>query len=101
MRSRHLLVLAAAVAIAACAQPAPMPSSAMTPEQIRAAASDRNVTVACASFDALLYGKVTSVYMVLDRGVLAQGTVTVGADCTSTVFAAPAAAPVSTLATTP
>ena len=73
MRFTRLLAAATILAITACAQPAQMPSSAMTPEQIRAAASDRNVTVACASFDALLYGKVSSVYLVLDRGVLSQG----------------------------
>lgn len=95
------LAVAVAVAVAACAQPAPMPGSATTPEQIRAAASDRNVTIACASFDALLYGKVSSVYMVLDRGVLTQGTVTVAADCASMVFAAPTEAPAAAPTTKP
>lgn len=86
--------LVAALLLAACAQPGPLPNDrvAMTPEQIRAAASDRNATVACASFEALLYGRATTVYVVLDRAVLQPGEVSIsGSDCSVTIGAGAAA----------
>lgn len=82
--------IAAALLLAGCAQPGALPNdhAAMTPEQIRAAAGDRNANIACTSFNALLYGTVTTVYIVLDRGVLQSGTVGVSAGCAVTIQSA-------------
>lgn len=93
MKTTTTAALVAVALVAACAQPMPLPNNhaAMTPEQIRAATSDRNANVACASFDALLYGKVSTVYVVLDRAVLPAGTVSVGADCAVTITSVPPA----------
>lgn len=85
------ILLVAAAVLAGCASPLPLPNDAgrMTPEQLRAVASDRNANVACTTFDAVLYGKATAVFLVLDRGVISSGSVVVTADCQIAITGGP------------
>ena len=62
----------------------------MSAEQITASSKIKDASVACTRATTI-YGSVTSLWVNLDKGVLAQGSVTVAPDCQSvTINNAPA-----------
>lgn len=91
-RSTLLATLIAAAALAAgCGTTVPADPQKMSPEQLQAWAKDRNATASCVTTDSL-WAKVTTTWVVLDRGTISAGSVAVGADCSVTISATPAPA---------
>ena len=80
---RRWLAIACALALAGCVQPPQLPAD------VARAAAERNAVVSCASFQSLVYGSVTTIHIVLDRGVLQPGAVSVRADCAVSIKAEP------------
>ena len=59
----------------------------LSPEQLKAAASDKNASVVCAVGTGP-WGKVVSTYVNVDKSAVANGTVTVDAECKTTITTA-------------
>ena len=81
---RRVAVFVCALLLAGCASPLPLLA-----DQAARVPAERSASIACASFVSLLYGSVTSIVIVLDRGVLQPGAVSVNADCAASVKVAP------------
>lgn len=67
----------------------------MSPEQLSAAAKDKNASVACGTGSGP-WGKINTVYVNVDRASISNGVVTVDAECkvsVSTASSPPKAAP--------
>lgn len=79
MRNRlRLSIVAAGFLAASCAG---IGAPNMSPEQLKAAAADKNASVACGTGTGP-WGKVNTVYVNVDRASLAGvGSVTVNAEC--------------------
>lgn len=96
MKAAHVSAAAAMLLLAGCMS---LPQTladqaARTPAQLRAAAADRNISIGCDSFEALVYGRYTHVHIVVDRGVLDAGSVSVtGAACDLLISTTPAPQP--------
>lgn len=86
MRSmRTLPFLLPLLLVAACAN-LPGDPSKMSPEQLKANAKDKNSSVACSNGKTAA-GNVTLVYVNVDQAVPLGSSVTVEADCKTTVQA--------------
>lgn len=70
--------------LAACAGTLPADPAKMTPDQLKAAARDKNAAVACSNGKTAA-GNVTLVYVNLDQAVRLGSTATVEADCKTTI----------------
>lgn len=84
--------LAAAALLTACAGQIPADPTHMTPEQLNALAKDKSATAACTVINSP-WGVGRSIYVQFDKSTSPNGTVTVGADCTVSLTAAPKASP--------
>lgn len=82
----------AAMVLPGCGGTLPADPSRMTPEQLKAAARDKNAAVACSSGKTAA-GNVTMVYVNLDQAVRLGSTATVEADCKTTIITTTSAAP--------
>lgn len=80
---RCLLILLPAL-MSACAGTLPADPAKMNPDQLKAAAKDKNAAVACSSGKTAA-GNVTLVYVNLDQAVRLGSTATVEADCKTTI----------------
>ena len=69
-----------AVCLSGCATVLPGDPAQMTPDQLKAAAKDRNSSVACSNGKTAA-GNVTLIYVNADQGLRMGSTVTVKADC--------------------
>lgn len=77
----RLLIVTAFVLLAGCASSyLPADPSRMTPEQLAAVARDKGASASCAEVSTLTM-TTRLVYVLLDKGAIPSGTVTVGADC--------------------
>ena len=76
----------AALALTGCvgAPTIPADPAKMTPEQLRAVASDKNANVSCVVANSP-YGRGVMTYAVLDKGIVVNGTVSVDNECKITV----------------
>jgi hypothetical protein len=84
VRLGRMAAAVTALLLAACASPVPLLA-----DQAMRVPAERNASISCASFVSLLYGSVTSILIVLDRGVLQPGSISVTADCAASIKAAP------------
>lgn len=77
-----------------CAGTLPADPAKMSPDQLKAAAKDKNAAVACSNGKTAA-GNVTLVYVNLDQAVRLGSTATVEADCKTTITTTsqPASAP--------
>jgi hypothetical protein len=82
---------AAAALLTACAATTPADPTKMTPEQLKALASDRSATASCSIVNSP-WGRGTVTYVQLDRATVPAGEVSIGPDCVVTVRAEPAPA---------
>jgi len=74
------------VALLAGCSTVAMDPTKMSAEQLEAWAKDKNASAVCVSGKTAT-GNVTSTYVVLDKGTVATGSVTVDADCKVTIQA--------------
>jgi len=73
------------VLLAGCTSlPSAYDPSKLSPEQIKATVADKSATVACGLVTGT-YGRATTVYVNLDKTSVVDGTVTVNAECVTTV----------------
>lgn len=72
-------LLIAALLFAGCAS-LPANPTEMTADQLREWVKDKNANIACAVINSP-YGRGVGVYVVLDRGIVVNGTVTVDSEC--------------------
>jgi hypothetical protein len=81
----------AALALTGCAAGLTVPAdpSKMTPDQLNVWVRDRNANVSCITTDSLWAGRITTTWVVLDRGTV-TGEVRVTADCEVSITARPA-----------
>lgn len=81
------LAIAIAFLLAGCASSyLPADPSKMTPEQLAAIAKDKGASASCAEVSTLT-ATTRFVYVLLDKGSIASGAVTVGANCSVKVEA--------------
>ena len=83
---KALLPLLALLLLTACAGTLPADPAKMSPEQLKANAKDKNSSVACSNGKTAA-GNVTMVYVNVDQAVPLGSSVTVEADCKTTVQA--------------
>ena len=81
------LVIAAALIFGGCATTLPMNPADMTADQIKEAVKDKSASVGCVTIQTPYKGN--SVFLNLDKGVLAVGEITISADCIVTIKNAP------------
>lgn len=74
------LILIAVLALAACATNIPADPAKMSAEQLNAWAKDKNANIACSTFKGV-YGTGVVNYVVLDKGIVVNGSVTVDQEC--------------------
>lgn len=74
------LLLAASLLCAGCMGSLPGNPTQMTPEQLREWAKDKNANVGCL-VAGTPYGKGNTVLMVLDKGLVVNGTLTIKENC--------------------
>ena len=77
----------ALVGFAGCAT-LPANPTAMTPEQLREWVKDKNANISCGVINSP-YGRGVAVYVVLDRGIVVNGTVVVDDQCKVTITNTP------------
>lgn len=90
---RYLTLSLAVASLAACAS-LPADPAKMSAEQLTAYAKDRNATASCAVINSP-YGRGVATYVVLDKGTIINGTLTMDSECKvsiSNMAAAPASA---------
>lgn len=78
------IALPLAFLLAGCATQIPADPSKMSAEQLNAWAKDKNANIACSTFKGV-YGTGVVNYVVLDKGVVVNGTVTVDQECKVTI----------------
>ena len=83
-RSRRLLALA--LMLTGCAT-LPLNYSKMSADQLNALVKDKNANIGCATVQTPYKGNV--LYLVLDKGVVQAGSVTIKSDCEVTITNAP------------
>ncbi len=81
--SMKLVALALLALIAGCAQ-IPADPSKMTAEQLSAWAKDKNANIACSTYKGV-YGTGVVNYVVLDKGIVVNGTVVLDSECKVTI----------------
>jgi starvation-inducible outer membrane lipoprotein len=79
----RLSILFVALLLAACAN-LPADPSKMTAEQLTAWAKDKNANIACSTYKGL-YGTGVVNYVVLDKGIVVNGTVVLDPECKVTI----------------
>ena len=62
----------------------PADPAKMSPEQLKEWAKDKNANIACGTYLSP-YGKGVGTYVVLDKGVVFNGTVSVDSECKVTI----------------
>ncbi len=67
-----------------CSVTLPADPTRMTPEQLKAWAADKNANIQCVVANSP-YGKGNAVALVLDKGIVVNGTVTVDDACKVTI----------------
>ena len=82
MIPKPLIWLLTLLAMTGCATIPGNPTT-MTPEQLREIVKDKNANVGCATVQTPYKGNV--VYLVLDKGIVVNGTMTVKSDCEITI----------------
>ncbi len=87
MRTLASLILVLTLT-AACATLPANPTD-MTAEQLNAWAKDKNANISCGVINSP-YGRGVAVYVVLDKGIVINGTVVVDDQCRVTISNAPA-----------
>ena len=75
----RLLALLAALACAGCLS-LPANPTEMTPDQLKEWVKDKNASVGCVVANSP-YGKGNGLYLVLDKGIIPNGTVTIDDAC--------------------
>lgn len=80
-------MFALALLLAGCGAIPANPSS-MSPEQLREWVKDKNANVACGVANTP-YGRGVAVYVVLDKGIVIDGSVTVDSECKVTIINTP------------
>lgn len=83
-------LLSLLVMLAGCAGNIPADPTRMTPDQIKELAKDKSATAACTVVNSP-WGVGRTIYVQFDKSTSPNGTVTVGADCTVSLTAAPKA----------
>ena len=87
---KYAAILIAILALAGCTSMGGGGLAGMSAEQITASSKIKDASVACTKATTI-YGTVVSLCVNLDKGVIAQGSVTVAPDCSSvTLTNAPA-----------
>lgn len=81
---RVLILLPVIFWFVGCAGTLPADPAKMSPDQLKAAAKDKNAAVACSNGKTAA-GNVTLVYVNLDQAVRLGSTATVEADCKTTI----------------
>ena len=81
---RFLILMPLLFLMVACAGVLPADPANMSPDQLKAAAKDKNAAVACSNGKTAA-GNVTMVYVNLDQAVRLGSTATVEADCKTTI----------------
>lgn len=84
MRPVILILAALLFVLAGCAGAIPADPAKMSAEQLTAWAKDRNANIACSTFKGV-YGTGIVNYVVLDKGIVVNGSVTVDTDCRVTI----------------
>jgi hypothetical protein len=89
MKTALLLILL----LAGCAQ-LPADPAKMSAEQLNAWAKDKNANIACSTYKGV-YGTGVVNYVVLDRGIVVNGTIVLDQECKVTItnFTKSASAP--------
>lgn len=77
------LWLIAVLALAGCAN-LPADPAQMSPEQLKEWAKDKNANIACGVVNSP-YGRGVGTYVVLDKAVIFNGTITVDSECKVTI----------------
>jgi hypothetical protein len=77
-------ILILSLALSACATAVPGDPSKMSAEQLNAWAKDKNANLACSTFKGV-YGTGIVNYVVLDKGIIADGTITMDGECKVTI----------------
>lgn len=81
------IIALALIALPACVQMPANPEK-MSPEQLREWAKDKNANIACGVVNSP-YGRGIGTYVVLDKGTVVNGTVTVDQECKITITNTP------------
>lgn len=85
---KHFFALLLTLPILAGCPTLPANPEKMSPEQLREWAKDKNANIAC-GVGHTPYGKVTALYVILDKGIVVNGTVTVDPECKVTIDTKP------------
>lgn len=95
---RFALTLIAMVIIVAllagCAGTIPADPAKMTSDQLKEWVKDKNANISCGVFNSP-YGRGVMTYVVLDRGIIVNGSVSVDNECRVTIQSAVPAKPAS------
>nr|WP_316642894.1 hypothetical protein [uncultured Roseateles sp.] len=75
-----LLAIAVATALAGCANTLPADPTKMSADQLQAWAKDKNANISCGVVNSP-YGRGVMTYVVLDKGIVIDGSVTVDNEC--------------------
>lgn len=79
----RMLLLVAVLALAGC-NSLPADPAAMSPEQLKEWAKDKNANISCGIVNSP-WGRGVGTYVVLDKGTVFNGTVTVDNECKVTI----------------
>ena len=83
-----VLILVLILGTAGCVSLPANPTN-MTPAQLKAWVADKNANISCGVINSP-YGRGVGVYVVLDKGIVVNGTVTVDSECKVTITNTPA-----------
>lgn len=82
---KSFMMLLVTLALVGCAAVSPNP---LTPEQLKAINSDKNITVVCNKVDTLTTD-VTNIYAIIDKSTISSGSINVNNDCSIQVISLP------------
>ena len=83
-----LLITLLMLMMAGCANTLPADPTKMSPEQLREMAKDKNANISCGVVNSP-YGRGVMTYVVLDKSVVIDGSVTVDNECKVSIISAP------------
>lgn len=87
---RHSLILLAIATLTGCAA-LPADPAKMNADQLHEWVKDKNANISCGVFNSP-YGRGVMTYVVLDKGIVVDGSVSVDNECKVTITNAPAPA---------